>query len=285
MKRRTLLLTAVAVLMLVPVLGALALSAAPYRENPQDQRFYFPVKKLEPLDVPYEDVWLTAKDGSRLHGVLLQPAGTAKATLLCLHGAGGNAGRYVKLARPLVAAGYRVLILDWRGYGRSEGKPGHVQVLEDSQVALEHVLGREDVKGAPVVLWGLSLGGQVALELARRNEGRVDALVLEGAATGFADLAADHSPQPMRTLLRLVVKGPYDAKEAIAALERTPKLLIQSRDDRDVPYARGQDLFARAREPKRWWETTGAHLHATLDHPEAYVREVDALLARVRPAR
>lgn len=282
--RRVLAVIGISLLALL-VIGAVVVKNAPYQESAQDLRFYFPVKKVDPVEGPHQEVWLKTPEGLKLHSLLLEPAGEAKATLLCLHGAGGNASRYVKLARPLVDAGYRVFILDWRGFGLSEGKPGHRQVLEDSQLALDHVLAREDVKGAPVLLWGLSLGGQVAIELARRNEGRIAGLVTEGAATSFADLAADHTPQPMKALLHLVVKGPYEAKQSIAQLKRTPKLLIQSRDDKDVLFERGQDLFARAQEPKSFWEISGKHLDGTQEHGEEYVRRLDALVQQVRASR
>ena len=279
----TVLTVSLAVLLVV---GSLVLSRLPYQESAQDLRFYFPVKKLDPVEGAHEDVWLRTQDGLKLHALLLKPEAAApKATLLCLHGAGGNASRYVKLARPLVDAGYQVLILDWRGYGNSEGTPGHRQVLEDSQLALDALRERGDVKGKPLLLWGLSLGGQVAIELARFNEGRIAGLVTEGAATSFADLASDHTPQPMKSLLQLLVKGPYEAKVSIAMLERTPKLLIQSRDDRDVLFARGEDLFARAQEPKSFWAIDGEHMHGTLEHGEEYVRRVDALLAQVSASR
>lgn len=66
---------------------------------------------------------------------------------------------------------------DWRGYGLSDGTPSHANVLADSQVALDQLLAREDVRGKPLLLWGLSMGGQVAIELARRNPDRVAGLV------------------------------------------------------------------------------------------------------------
>ncbi|MBF5046614.1 alpha/beta fold hydrolase [Aggregicoccus sp. 17bor-14] len=286
MRRARRFLTVLVVsLVVLLALGAVVLPRLPYRESPQDQRFYFPVKQLDPIPVAHEDVWLRTPDGLKLAMLRLPPAGAPKATLLCLHGAGGNASRYVKLARPLVDAGYQVFILDWRGYGSSEGTPGHRQVLEDSQLALDSVLARADVKGQPVLLWGLSLGGQVAIELARRNEGRLAGLVTEGAVSSFADVAADHSPAWMRPMLAMVVKGPYEAKEAIAQLAHTPKLLIQSHDDRDVRFARGQELYARAQEPKSFWEIDGEHLYGTQRHGAEYVRRLDALVAQARASR
>ena len=109
---------------------------------------------------------------------------------------------------------------------------------KDSRHALDQLSLRDDVRGTPLLLWGLSMGGQVAIELARLNEDKLDGLITEGAVTSFRHVASDYSPGFMRPLLWLVVKGPYTGSDAIAAIDGLPKLIIQSQADTEVPRAR-----------------------------------------------
>jgi len=258
----------------------------PYEESERDGRFYFPVAGLDPVrGVRNEPLWFVARDGTRLNALWLRPDVEAKATVLMLHGSGGNAGRYVGMARRLGEAGSQGAILDWRGFGLTRGRANHANVLADSRVALDALRARADVQGKPLLLWGLSMGGQVAIELARRDPDAVDALVTEGAVTSFRDLATDASPPVMAPVLWLVVKGPYEGRSAIARLGAMPKLIIQSRDDTDVPRARGLSLYAAATPPKQLWEVPGPHLGAMRAAPAEYVRRVDALLAQVKRPR
>ena len=83
----------------------------------------------------------------------------------------------------------------------------------------------------------------------------------------------------MRPLLWVIVKGPYEAHTAIGRIDHLPKLIIQSRDDKDVPRQRGLALFSAARAPKSLWEVPGEHLGAMANSPKEYVERIDALLA------
>lgn len=283
---RRLRISAIGLLVLL-LLGAVVMKLLPYRESPQDQRFYFPVAGTEPIEgVAHEMLWFRAADGERISGLMLRPDRAPKATLLMLHGSGGNAARYVPIARPAVAAGYQVLIVDWRGFGLTKGTPGHLNVLSDSQAVLDQFRARPEVQGKPLALWGLSMGGQVALELARRNPGAFDAIVLEGAVTSFRDIASDSSPKFMRPLLWVLVKGPYNGIDSVRTLDRIPKLFIQSQDDANVPRHRGQALHAAATGRKVLWEPKGDHLSAMTEGPQEYVRRIDELLGvGAAPAR
>lgn len=276
---RKALRTVVLSLLALLVVSAVVLKLLPYRESAQDQRFYFPSKDVGPVDgVMHESLWFVAPDGARINGLMLQPDRAAKATVLMLHGSGGNAARYVDIARPIVASGYQVLIVDWRGFGLTDGAPTHANVLSDSQLVLDQL--QADLRGKPLLLWGLSMGGQVAIELARLNQDKVDGLVIEGAVTSFRDLASDSSPAFMSPVLWLVVKGPYEGERAIGMIDDMPKLIVHSRDDSVVPLERGLALHAAAKAPKVFWQAPGAHLGAMENARAEYVRRFDALLVQ-----
>lgn len=116
---------------------------------------YFPER---PLGTPSEDVWITADDGSRLHALYLPAPGTAHATLLFLHGNAENLSSHIHAVRWLPAHGYNVLALDYRGFGRSEGKSGIDAVHEDAAAVLAWWVARGPGRKAPLIVYGQSLG-------------------------------------------------------------------------------------------------------------------------------
>ncbi|WP_222597023.1 alpha/beta fold hydrolase [Chitinophaga pinensis] len=107
----------------------------------------------------------------------------------------------------------------FRGYGKSSGKPAHLNIVNDGQQVLNYLLGREDVKGTKVVLFGASIGTQVATRLARDNGDKIQALVLDGAVSSFTDLAAAYAPAELQAMIKQYLTSPYAAKTDIRLSE------------------------------------------------------------------
>ena len=158
-----------------------------------DERFYFPNKTLEPMDKVKHEEFSLKTDTVTLTGIILKPEKKPKATVLLFHGAGGNVSKYTFMAQPLVNNGYQVLLIDFRGYGKSTGKPTHVNIAQDGQLFLDYALKRKDVAGTKIILYGASIGSQVATKLAKDNAGNISGLVLDGAMSSFTDIAAAYA--------------------------------------------------------------------------------------------
>ncbi|TVP53484.1 MAG: alpha/beta fold hydrolase, partial [Halomonadaceae bacterium] len=156
--------------------------------------FFYPQKEL--LQTPdnqgleYEDVVLTHDDGLELHGWWL-PAATEspKGTVYFLHGNAQNISTHLMNVHWLPAQGYHVFLLDYRGFGRSEGKPRLPEVLEDVQLGLDWLRNAERVQG-PLIVFGQSLGGALTAGVMGReqNQGQGDCVILEAAFTGYQDI-------------------------------------------------------------------------------------------------
>lgn len=253
--------------------------------NDESKLFYFPVTEMRGMDtIPHEEIPLQVADDVTIYSYFFAPqAGPATATVFFLHGAGGNVSLYLPAIRPLVENGFQVYALDWRGFGKSGGKPSHINVLADSKVAFADMLAREQVGSTPVIVLGQSLGGQVAVALTKEQQEKVAALVLDGSAASFASLAADNAP--VEFLRRQAEENPgdfhqpYVAEEDIREISATPKLIIQSRDDINVHPKRGQALFANAQEPKVFWQTEGKHIRTLINYPEQAVEKIEQLLS------
>lgn len=254
--------------------------------NDESALFYFPSRTLAGLGGErVEDIAIEVEPGVVTHGYLFKPEGTAtpKVTVFLLHGSSGNATQFVAYYRPFLARGWQVFAYDWRGYGRSDGAPLHVNVLADTRIAFDQLLRRPDAARTQLLVWGISIGGQVAAALARSHQDQIAALVLDGAAASFHTLQLDNVPI---AFLRARLEGheekthqPYKALDDVRVLDRIPKLVIQSQDDRSVPPQRGQALFDAMPPPREIWRTRGGHILTLTLYPNEALERAAALLA------
>ena len=148
--------------------------------------------------------------------------------------------------------GLNVFIFDYRGYGRSEGKPSEQGIYLDAQGAYDYLQTRGDVKMDHIILYGASLGGAVVIDLAK--ERNASFLVVESSFTNARDMARIHFPFVPALFLSLK----FDSIDKVRELN-IPKLFIHSPEDQVVPYGVGQKLFEAAREPKEFLKTHGGH--------------------------
>lgn len=184
-----------------------------------------------------EDAVFTAKDGTKLHGWFIdhnQPRGT----VLYFHGNGENVSMLSPLLEQLNDTyQLRVLALDYRGYGKSEGKPNEKGIYQDSRAALRWLNERTNTTPNDIIMFGRSIGGGVAVELAA-GEG-CQALVLENTFTSLPDAAAEHFPW---LPVRLVMRNRYPSVDRIARCQQ-PLLQSHGTADEVVPFDLGKRLF------------------------------------------
>ena len=233
-------------LLLLIVLGLLYAGLV-FGEN----RFiYFPARELTitPADagLDFDDVIFSAEDGVRLHGWWV-PGRANNTTLLWFHGNAGNLSDRVALLELLHdELGVGVFMFDYRGYGRSEGKPSEAGLYADARAALEETQMHAGVRQDEIVVFGQSLGAAVAVELASGHS--VRGVVLEATFTSIPDMARHHYAfLPVWPFL----KTSFDSEARIAHID-APLLMIQGADDDIVPPDMGQKLFAGAEEPKKF---------------------------------
>ena len=196
-----------------------------------------------------EEVLLAPEQGVQLHAWFF-PLRVPLATLLFCHGNAGNVSHRLENVYHLVETGFQVLLFDYRGYGHSSGQPSEPGLYQDAVTAWTHLLERADTANAPRLIFGRSLGGAVAVELATRVE--ADGLIIESTFTSIRTLARLMFPLP---LPELPIK--YESLSKISRL-RMPLLAIHGEQDELIPFADGQALFDAAPEPKAWYPIAGA---------------------------
>jgi fermentation-respiration switch protein FrsA (DUF1100 family) len=224
------------------------------------------------IGLAYEEVALTAADGVRLHGWFLPAGEPPRGALLFFHGNAGNISHRLDSLRIFHDLGLSVLIFDYRGYGRSEGKVSEDGTYLDAEAAWRHLTETRGFAEEKIVLFGRSLGAAVAARLATRHRPR--ALILESSFTSVPDLAAKYYRiYPVRWLTRFR----YDARAALGAVD-CAVLIAHSRDDEIIPVAHGRALFEAAPEPKAFLELRGGHNDGYLASGRSYIDGLDAFL-------
>lgn len=221
--------------------------------------------------LPHQEVWLATADGERLHAWRVGPR-EARFSLIHCHGNAGNISHRLDLLEWLVDLGLEVLIFDYRGYGRSGGRPSEASTYQDARAAWDWLTGARGRAPERILLHGHSLGAAVALELATQVPAR--ALILEAPFTSVPDLGAELYPWlPVRRLARIQ----YDNRARVGRLSM-PLLLMHSPQDEIIPFRHGQTLYAAAPQPKRFLSLRGGHNEAWWLSRDAYRQELRAFM-------
>ncbi len=207
---------------------------------------FFPERRitLTPADigVDYEDLYCTAADGTRINAWFVR-ADKPFAHILYAHGNAGNIGDRTPILAMLAAAGFDVLVFDYRGFGRSGGRPGERGMYLDARAARELLLARPGVDPNRVVYLGKSLGGAILLELA--TEYPPAGMILMSTFTGLRDAARAVYP----LLPKPFIPNAFPSLDRIRTLH-APTLIMHGDDDELLPVRMGHELYAAAPGPK-----------------------------------
>ncbi len=236
-----------------------------------------PQKKLvrTPTDIGinYIDVNLEAADGTTLHGWWLEAKGPPKGSVYFLHGNAENISTHITSVYWLPAAGYQVLLLDYRGFGKSRGAPGIPAVFMDIKAGFEWLIAHPDAHGKPIFLFGQSLGAAMGSYLAATDNDMRQALngvVLESGFTRYRTAVKDVTSQhwltrAFRWPVIWTMPRKYDPLDYIASISPHPLLLLHGTRDEIIPLRRAEELFAAARQPKSLLNYDGPHIGAMTD--------------------
>ena len=232
--------------------GLLVLALAAF----SDKFVFIPTRSVHAtpnaVGLEYEEVFLRTEDGIDIWGWYVPASGRESVVLFC-HGNAGNLSHRLESLRVFSELGFSCLIFDYRGFGKSTGRPTEEGTHLDAEAAWRYLVEQKEVQPGRIVVFGRSLGGAVAARLALRH--RPGALVVESSFTTMPDLAATLAPfLPVRRLL------PFEyATVRIIGNIQCPVLIIHSRDDELIPFRFGQALFAAAAEPKELLPIKGSH--------------------------
>ena len=251
----------------------------------EHRQVYQPYRQLESngseLGRPFEDVHFQTSDGVGLNGWFF-PADADSSRkhliyLLC-HGNAGNISHRLEHCAALLETGASVFIFDYRGYGRSQGRPGEEGTYRDAQAAHQW-LRQKGFAATNIIALGESLGGGVASELALRES--LGGLVLQSTYTSIPDVGAELFPWlPVRWISTIK----YDTRSRLPRI-KVPLIVMHSREDGLIGFPHAEKNFAAANEPKMMWEISGGHNQFLEGDRALYLEGLNKFLTRVVAVR
>lgn len=237
----------------------------------QEKMIFFPGKTVGAspgsIGLPYEDVYLATDDKIKIHGWYV-PHPDAEATLLFFHGNAGNISHRLDSISIFYDLGLSVFIIDYRGYGNSDGRPSEDGTYRDAMAAWDYLVGERRRRPDEIIVFGRSLGGAVAASLAATVTPA--AVILESTFTSMKELGKHHYPfLPVSRISRVH----YPVDRYISSF-KCPVLIIHSPQDEVVPFGLGRRLFEHAPEPKMFLSISGDHNNGFLLSRDAYVKGI-----------
>ncbi len=242
----------------------------------QSALVYFPSAEIlqtpAEIGLAYEDVQLLTSDGLCLAAWYV-PFPDAQKTVLICHGNGGNIGDRLPVINLFHEMRLNVLIFDYRGYGGSAGRPSETGTYRDAMAAWQYLELKRGIAPGNIVVFGRSLGGAVAAQLAQQKA--PGALILEATFTSIPELADRFYPWlPIRWLCRFS----YNTLERMPKIN-CPVMIAHSRDDEMISFEHGLRIFEAARHPKTFFELTGSHNDGEAFFSKAYGRKLKEFLS------
>jgi len=224
------------------------------------------------IGLAYESVDIVTSDRVSLHGWFV-PAREQNGVLLFFHGNAGNISHRLDSLRIFHEMGLAILIIDYRGYGQSQGRISEQGTYLDAEAAWNFLTGIKKVPAGRIVVFGRSLGGAIAAYCAAHH--KPGALILESVFTSVPDMAAHLYPLlPVRLLSRFQ----YNALKELQSVS-CPVLVIHSRDDEIIPFENGLQLYQAAPGPKRILAITGGHNDGFLVSGQRYIDGIKSFIA------
>ena len=237
--------------------------------------------------LPFEDVYVKVNDGNgkneRIHAWWIPAENPADRYLMYLHGSALNIGANITHARRFHRMGFSVFLVSYRGYGKSSGTfPTEAQVYADAQAAWTYLVEQKGIDPKAIFIYGHSLGGAVAIQLALNNPA-AGGLIVEAAFTSIADMAR-RIPKYRIFPLELIVHERFDSIEKVSRLQ-APVLYIHGTDDKLVPPEMSSELYKRTASSKQLkFIPGGGHNNSAAVGGDEYLQAVRSFIDFARKA-
>lgn len=213
-----------------------------------------------------KSVIFKSESGNELNGWLITPKDEKPTvTLIHFHGNAGNLVSQYKGISELTKSGFQIFMFDYSGYGFSSGKSTRKNILKDGNSVVTYVRNMPETQNTKLIIYGQSLGGNLATVVASMNQEYISGLVVEGAFSSHKDIAKEVAGGFGKSF----VKEMYSAKISVKEFHK-PILVIHSSEDEIIPIKLGHIIYENANEPKEFYEIKGCHICG----PELYTDSI-----------
>lgn len=243
----------------------------------ENHSMFFPSSEIEVIpknvNLSFVDVYIKTKDNIQLNGWFI-PSQNSKYTIIFFHGNAGNISHRIEKIELLYKFGLNVFIIDYRGYGKSGGKPSEEGLYVDAEAAYDYLIKNFEINPENIILYGESLGCAVGVYLA--SERKVKAMILEGGFSSVRDVARRYYP----FIPSFMIFDRFDSLSKIKKID-VPKLFIHSKNDEIIPFKFAVKLYDAALEPKEFTELTGGHNTSFQDSAEKYTSSIVSFIKKI----
>jgi alpha-beta hydrolase superfamily lysophospholipase len=245
-----------------------------------NKAFYHP--DTAPVQTPPDakSVFINYGNKDSIHSLFYEQK-SPKASIFILHGNAGNLTTWSEMADLLFLAGYNVFIIDYPEFGNSSGKAKHEEVYLSTQAAVDYFNSIPQVVPTKKILFGFSLGGNLAIKVATDNPNSFDALIVEGAFDSHKYAAKNTVPRPIKGLAYLTAKNHINGTELIQSWTK-PLLVVHSKEDKVCDYSMGKAIYdaATGTTQKELWTIKGPHLAGMNQGVEQYLYKIEKLIPK-----
>ena len=226
-----------------------------------DRLFYHPDHRLYTTPAQdgyaFEEITFKSADGTALSGWFIPAKGKARGTVVHFHGNAQNISAHYSFVSWLPANGYNLFLFDYRGFGKSAGKPSRQGVYEDAVAALQYLKSRTDIDQHRIIVYGQSIGGANALTVVGNNRfDGVVGIVSDSAFATYKGVACDHAGL-LKPFAFLLIGNKLSPARTVGNIAPVPLVIIHGTADRTVPYKHALELYSKAAEPKQLWTIEG----------------------------
>lgn len=215
---------------------------------------FYPMRQVEVtpkvIGLDYEEVYLKTEDGLLLNGWLIKKS-EATTTVIFFHGNAGNISHRLDKISVFYQLGLNIFIIDYRGYGKSQGRPSEQGLYKDGRAAYDYIKSRKDL-GDKIIAYGESLGSAAAIDLCLSR--KPNGLIIDSAFTSAKEMAKTIYP----FVPSFLIFSRFDSISKVKEI-KIPKLFIHSINDEIVPFSLGEKLFNLASPPKELLKIIGGH--------------------------
>lgn len=194
-------------------------------------------------------------------------------TLIFFHGNAGNLVSQHQLVTPFAKRGYKVFMIDYSGFGFSEGSATRDNLLLDGLATVDYVKTRPSLDAENLLIYGQSIGGHLAVAVVEKQEAKIDGLIIEGAFSSHQDIAAKRA----WIFGRMAVAQKYSAEKSIKKYTK-PILIIHSTEDAAIPYKMGVHLNEKANEPKTFYTIDKCHICGPIYYADSIHAKIQDLI-------